>query len=67
MKLSQVFEDLGEFVALYRGRISAEGMAFYSDTPYQEGTVLDVELSLKDDLVLVRGQAGGEGSQRQPC
>jgi hypothetical protein len=58
MRFTQVFEDLGDFVSTYRGRISREGMLLHTDTLYQEGTVLALEISLEESLPLIRGTAG---------
>ncbi len=58
MLFNEVFEDLGEFVAAYRNRICREGMLLYTDTLYQEGTVLALEITLAESLPLIRGTAG---------
>lgn len=58
MKLQQVFDDLGDFVAAYRGAISREGMRADLAERHVPGTVLDIEIDLADGLHLVRGQAG---------
>jgi len=58
MRLSQAFDDLSEFVATYRGRISREGILLHTDTLYEEGTVLGIEITLTESLSLVRGTAG---------
>jgi hypothetical protein len=58
MQLRQVFEDLEDFVAAYRGKISREGLLLHSETLYPKGTVLEVEIGLADELVLIRGTAG---------
>lgn len=58
MRLSQVFDDLGEFVRHYRGRISSDGLLLFTNTAYQEGTVLDIDIRLADDTALLEGRAG---------
>lgn len=58
MRFTQVFEDLGDFVSTYRGRISREGMVLHTDALYQEGTVLALEITLEESLPLIRGTAG---------
>lgn len=58
MRLSQVFDDLGEFVRHYRGRISSDGLLLFTNTAYQEGTVLDIDIRLGDDTALLEGRAG---------
>jgi hypothetical protein len=58
MRFHQVFDELDEFMAIYRGAISREGMLLRSDTEYPEGTVLNVEILLEDTLPLIRGTAG---------
>jgi hypothetical protein len=57
VKLRQEYEDLGEFVAAFRGKISRDGMLLLTDATHQVGTVLDVEIRLSDALVLVSGRA----------
>ena len=58
MRFHQVFDELVEFMATYRGAISREGMLLRSDTEYPEGTVLNIEILLEDTLPLIRGTAG---------
>lgn len=52
-----VFEDLNEFIEVFRGKLSLEGLETDLDTFYPEGTVLDLNISLNDDLILVHGKA----------
>jgi len=72
MLLSQVFDDLNEFVATYRGLISRDGILLHTDTLYEEGTVLGVEITLSESLPLIRGTAGvvqlmkGQENSRAP-
>jgi len=56
VEFRQEFEDLGEFVAAYRGKISREGMVLVTDRPYPTGTQLEIEIRLSDSLALVRGK-----------
>jgi hypothetical protein len=56
VEFRQEFDDLGEFVAAYRGKISREGMILVTDKPYPAGTQLEVEIRLSDSLALVRGK-----------
>jgi hypothetical protein len=58
MRFTQVFEDLEEFVGIYRECISREGMLLHTDTLYHEGTVLVLEITLEESLSLIRGTAG---------
>lgn len=58
MRLNQVFDDLSDFVATYHGRISRDGILLHTDTLYEEGTVLGVEITLTESLPLIRGTAG---------
>lgn len=58
MRLSEVFKDLGEFVRQHRGRISSEGLLLFTNTTYDVGTVLDIDIRLADGLTLVMGRAG---------
>ncbi len=52
-----VFEDLNEFVDTYRGKLSLEGMELDLDDSYPEGTILDLNINLNNDLSLVHGKA----------
>jgi hypothetical protein len=58
MRFAQEFEDLEEFVEIYRECISRDGMLLHTDTLYQEGTVLVLDITLEKSLSLIRGTAG---------
>jgi hypothetical protein len=55
--LKQEFQELGEFVEAYRGRISSEGMLVRASTPQPAGTRLEVDIRLAEALPLVVGAA----------
>jgi hypothetical protein len=57
MKLHRVFDDLGEFVAAFRGGISREAIRIDLDERHIPGTMLELDLALADGLSLVRGRA----------
>ena len=57
MKLHQVYDDLGEFVAAFRGGISREAIRIDLDERHVPGTVLEIDLALADGLSLVKGRA----------
>ncbi len=57
MKIHRVFDDLGEFVAAFRGGISREAIRIDLDERHVPGTVLEVDLALADGLSLVSGRA----------
>jgi hypothetical protein len=58
MRFKQEFDDLEEFVGIYRECVSRDGMLLHTDTLYQEGTVLVLEITLEKSLSLIRGTAG---------
>ena len=57
MKIHRVFDDLGEFVAAFRGGISREAIRLDLDERHVPGTVLEIDLALEDGLSLVSGRA----------
>jgi len=57
MKIHRVFDDLGEFVAAFRGGISREAIRIDLDERHVPGTVLEIDLALADGLSLVSGRA----------
>jgi len=73
MRFNQVYDDLEEFVDAYRGTISREGMLLDADTPYPEGTVLSIEITLGDTFPMIHGTAGvvsllsGDPNTKKAC
>jgi hypothetical protein len=57
MQIHRVFDDLGEFMAAYRGGISRDAILIDLDERHVPGTVLELDLALADGLSLVKGRA----------
>jgi len=65
MPLSLEFGELGELLAALRGRIGREGMVIKTAKPHPPGTRLDLQVRLKDSLVLLRGEGTVVGASPQ--